>query len=90
MLRSLATATLLLVLIGAVAAKAGPGYLALDLEKRIPGPNGEPLRRDDPSGSFNTLLTQATSRLEYLVNITIGTPPQVSSIPEDVKAPQLT
>ena len=90
MMRSLAAATSLLALLDSVVAKAGPGYLALELEKRIPGPNGELFRRNDPSGSFNALLTQNTNKLEYLINITIGTPPQVSNIPEDVRARLLT
>lgn len=81
MLRSIAAATSLLALLDCVAAKTGPGYLALDLEKRIAGPNGELLRRDDPTGSFNALLTQNTNKLEYLINITIGTPPQVCYLP---------
>ena len=77
MLRSIATLASLLALNSATKAKASPGYLALDLEKRIPGRNGELFRRDDPSGSFNALLTQNTNKLEYLINITVGTPPQV-------------
>lgn len=90
MLRILAAITLLLVLTNAVAVQAGPGYIALDLEKRILGPNGELLRRDDPLASVDALLTQNTNRLEYLINITVGTPPQVSSILEGVHAPLLT
>jgi hypothetical protein len=86
MLCSLAAVISLLALIDAAAVKAGRGYLALDLEKRIPGPNGELIRRDDPSGSFNAPLTQNTNKLEYLINITIGTPPQVGNIPGAVKA----
>lgn len=77
MSRFIATAASLLALVTAIEAKASPGYLALDLEKRIPGPNGELFRRSDPSGSFNAALTQNTNKLEYLINITIGTPPQV-------------
>jgi hypothetical protein len=79
MIRSIATATSLLALLTSIEAKAkaSPGYLALDIEKRIAGVDGRLYRRDDPAGSFNALLTQNTNKLEYLINITIGTPPQV-------------
>jgi hypothetical protein len=79
MMRSIATATSLLALLTSIEAraKASPGYLALDIEKRIAGADGRLYRRDDPSGSFIAPLTQNTNKLEYLVNITIGTPPQV-------------
>ncbi|KIW99147.1 uncharacterized protein Z519_00810 [Cladophialophora bantiana CBS 173.52] len=59
----------------ATSCVASPGYLKLDLQRRSPY-EGRLIRRQNPDGSVDTVLTQNTNKLEYLVNITVGTPPQ--------------
>ncbi|OAP62009.1 hypothetical protein AYL99_04212 [Fonsecaea erecta] len=54
---------------------ASPGYLKLDLQRRTPSA-GRLVRRQNSDGTLDTVLTQSTDKLEYLVNITVGTPPQ--------------
>jgi hypothetical protein len=82
------------VTIGAVLASlapiclASPGYLKLDVVRRSPYPS--PLiRRDSPDDTVDALLTQNTNKLEYLINITVGTPPQNLAVTLDTGSSDL-
>lgn len=76
----------------AIAALAGycaasSGYLKLDLHKRAPT-SSKLVRRQNSDGSVDAVLTQ-NSGLEYLVNITVGTPPQKLSVTLDTGSSDL-
>lgn len=82
MLKSICAISPLLAVVAA-SASASPGYLQLDFEKRefvySYDQDGVLVSRQlRDNGYVDSLLTQNTNRLEYLINITIGTPPQVS------------
>ncbi|KIX98376.1 uncharacterized protein Z520_05677 [Fonsecaea multimorphosa CBS 102226] len=59
----------------ATSCVASTGYLRLDLQRRTAS-EGRLVRRQNSDGSLDTVLTQNPDKLEYLVNVTVGTPPQ--------------
>ncbi len=72
----------------ATSGLASPGYLKLDVLRRSPYPS--PLiRRDSPQDTVDALLTQNTNQLEYLINITVGTPPQDLAVTLDTGSSDL-
>jgi hypothetical protein len=66
---------------------ASPGYLKFDLHKRAPLVN-RLVRRQNSDGSFDAVLTQ-NQGVEYLVNITVGTPPQSLAVTLDTGSSDL-
>ncbi|KIW80240.1 hypothetical protein Z517_06855 [Fonsecaea pedrosoi CBS 271.37] len=72
----------------ATSCAASPGYLKLGLQRRAP-PEGRLIRRQDSGGSVDALVTQNTNKAEYLVNITVGTPPQDLSVTLDTGSSDL-
>lgn len=67
---------------------ASSGYLKLDVERRSPL-DRRLVRRQNSDGSVDTVLTQNTNKLEYLVNITIGTPAQHLAVTLDTGSSDL-
>lgn len=73
----------------ATTCLASPGYLVLDFDKRATVER-RLVRRQDPSdGSFVGELVQNTNKLEYLINITLGTPPQPLAVTLDTGSSDL-
>ncbi|EXJ53897.1 hypothetical protein A1O7_09233 [Cladophialophora yegresii CBS 114405] len=66
---------------------ASPGYLKLDLHKQAPLAN-RLVRRQSSAGSFDAVLTP-NQGLEYLVNLTVGTPPQGLAVTLDTGSSDL-
>jgi hypothetical protein len=70
-------ATSLLALLALAQAKTSPqpavSYLGDANTHRV----HQLPRRDAPAGSVYATLTQSPNKLDYLINITLGTPPQV-------------
>jgi hypothetical protein len=72
----------------ATTCLASPGYLVLDFDKRATVER-RLVRRQDPSGdSFVGELVQ-NNKLEYLINITLGTPPQPLAVTLDTGSSDL-
>ncbi|EXJ91285.1 hypothetical protein A1O1_04395 [Capronia coronata CBS 617.96] len=67
---------------------ASPGYLKLDVERRAPL-DRRLVRRQNSDGSFDAPVTQNTNKLEYLVNITVGTPAQRLAVTLDTGSSDL-
>ncbi|KAL2403980.1 putative aspartic-type endopeptidase OPSB [Exophiala dermatitidis] len=67
---------------------ASPGYLSLDLEVRSPFDRGL-VRRQNSDSTVDAPLTQNTNKLEYLVNVTIGTPAQHLAVTIDTGSSDL-
>ena len=74
---SMVAATSLLALLAFAQAKTIPepaiSYLGDANTYRV----HQLLRRDAPSGSLHATLTQSSNKLDYTIDITLGTPPQV-------------
>lgn len=71
----------------ATSCVASPGYLKLDLHRRALSDN-RLVRRQNSDGSVDAVLTQ-NQGLEYLVNITVGTPPQKLAVTLDTGSSDL-
>ena len=63
---------------------ASPGYLRLDVHRR--SPNRRLVQRAD---DVDATLNQNTNKLEYLINITVGTPPQNLAVTIDTGSSDL-
>lgn len=66
---------------------ASSGFLKLDLDRRA-APVSKLARRQNSDGSVDAVLSQ-NQRAEYLVNITVGTPPQKLSVTLDTGSSDL-
>lgn len=72
----------------ATSCLASPGFLKLDVHRRSPF-DKRLVRRQNSDGSVNAQLTQNTNKLEYLVNITVGTPSQDLAVTLDTGSSDL-
>lgn len=72
------------IALGSVAAS--PGYLHYEIERRLVNTNSAIIRRQL---SFNAPITQSADKNEYLINITVGTPPQKLAVTLDTGSSDL-
>lgn len=73
----------------ATTCVASAGYLALDFQKRSPSETRLVRRQDQGNESFVAELVQNSNKIEYLINITLGTPPQALGVTLDTGSSDL-
>lgn len=73
----------------ATTCLASPGYLVMDFEKRAVVERRLVRRQNGAGESFVGELVQNTNKLEYLLNITLGTPPQPLAVTLDTGSSDL-